>query len=284
MNRYVLFVCVWCLCGIAAGNELIVRHPRPTSARDQRNAYFMDMLRLALNQTVGEHGPFTLREAEHAMPQGRAMANLRRGIHLDVLWTMTSKEREVGLRPVRIPLLKGLLGHRVFLIREGDQERFRSVTALTELTKLKAGQGHDWPDTGILRANGIPVVTSRYYAGLFIMLRRNRFDYFPRGVNEAWGEAKAHEGIVVEETLLLQYYAPIYFFVNASNVALAERLERGLRLALTDGEFDRLFFDHPANKEIFETANLKRRRLLKLENPQLPEETPLGEKALWYTP
>ena len=117
------------------------------------------------------------------------------------------------------------------------------------------------------------------------MLSYKRFDYFPRGVNEIWEEVRTHrnQGLIVEKTLLLKYPAPIYFFVNKRNVELAKRLEKGLRLAIQDGSFDRLFLNHPSNRPIFELAQMKKRRIFLLKNPLLPEETPLWDKALWYS-
>jgi len=268
------------------GAEFEVRHVRPESAKDQRYKYYIDMLRLGLEKTEKEDGAFRLVMVNARMYQARALEQLRKNNSIDVVWTMTSKEREAELIPIRIPLLKGLLGHRIFIIRKGEESKFSAIQSLEELKELKAGQGSDWPDTQILRANGIKVVGSINYEGLFGMLQYERFDYFPRGVNEPWAEVRAHQDkkLVVEKTLLLQYPAPIYFFVNKQNTKLAERLERGLRLALKDGSFDQLFRHYPANKEIFELVKIEKRKIFRLQNPLLPLETPLEEKAMWYTP
>ncbi len=273
-------------CSTTWSKELVVRHVRPEGKLDQRNLYFIDMLDLALEKTSNTEGSFSLKKVKDRMQQGRAIIQLTIGKSLDVVWTMTSKEREAQLLPIRIPLLKGLLGHRIFIIRSEDKMKFRMINTFEELKKLKAGQGHDWPDTQILKANGIKVGTSPSYDRLFAMLQQKRFDYFPRGVNEPWSEVKAHKykHFLVEETLLIQYPAPIYFFVNKHNTQLAERLEKGLRLAIKEGSFDLLFRHHPANKEIFELAKIEHRKIFRLKNPQLTPETPLEEKALWYTP
>ncbi len=271
--------------GVTVQAELIVKHKRPESATDQRDAYYLDMLRLALEKTEKTDGAFRLEMSKILMNQARVLEYLKQNRDIDVAWSMTSKEREAELRPVRIPLLKGLLGYRIFIIRSEDKEKFASVNSLEDLKNLKAGQGHDWTDTRILKANGLPVVTGTNYEGLFGMLLGRRFDYFPRGVNEPWAEIRAHEGkdLMVEATLLLQYPAPIYFFVHKQNTKLADRLERGLRLAIKDGSFDHLFRNHPVTREIFELANMEKRKIFRLKNPLLPPETPLGEKTLWYT-
>lgn len=141
-----------------------------------------------------------------------------------------------------------------------------------------------WPDSKILKASGISVVKSTGYSTLFSMLEGERFDYFPRGVNEPWAEVKAHKekNLEVEKTLIIQYPAPIYFFVNKNNHKLAFRIERGLRMAIADGSFERLFRSHPANEEVFTLANIQNRRIFKLKNPLLPSQTPLHDESLWY--
>ncbi|WP_037028241.1 substrate-binding periplasmic protein [Psychromonas aquimarina] len=267
-------------------DELLIRHIAPQGSLDQRSLYVIDLLRLALEKTANTDGPYRLETINRKMFQGRAIKQLAAGKSVDVIWTMTSVEREQQLLPIRIPLLKGLLGHRIFIIRAEDKEKFSMISTLDDLKGLTAGQGHDWPDSEILRANGIKVISSPSYKGLFSMLEMKRFDYFPRGINEPWAEVAAHKDkhFIVEETLLIQYPAPQYFFVNKDNTQLALRLERGLRLAITDGSFDRLFYHHPANREIFESAKIEQRKIFRFKNPLLPAETPLQEKVLWYSP
>jgi hypothetical protein len=55
-------------------------------------------------------------------------------------------------------------------------------------------------------------------------------------------------------------------------------------MALKDGSFDRLFYNHPDIKEALDKANLKSRRIFELTNPLLTDETPLNDKAMWLTP
>ncbi|WP_051333512.1 hypothetical protein [Aliagarivorans marinus] len=271
-----------------AEEELLVRYHQSPRDIDRRDDYFVALLELALRKTENSDGPYLLVSNERKMTQQRTLANLEQGRYLDVVWTMTSAEREQQLLPVRIPLLRGLLGHRVFIIREEDRQLFEQITKVEDLQQLKAGQGKDWPDTEILQANRIPVVTGSNYQGLFGMLRAERFDYFPRGVNEPWEEIRIHadKQLAVEPNLVLQYPAPVFFFVNKQNHALQARLERGLRLALEDGSFFQLFYEHPSNHYIFEVSRLAQRRMFQLRNPLLSEETAalLSQSELWYHP
>lgn len=270
----------------AIAEDLLVRHIRPEGKYDQRNDYYIAMLKLALEKTKAQQGPYRLKMHEKRMLQARALLSVANKQFIDVVWTMTSIDRERRLLPIRIPLLKGLLGHRIFIIRERDKAKYKKIQSLGDLRVLIAGQGHDWPDVSILEENGLPVVTGTDYDGLFAMLKAGRFDYFPRGLNEPWFEVKARRGngFVVEDSLLLKYPAPIYFFVHLDNSMLAQRIEKGLRLAIDDGSFNEIFQNHPANQEIFKIANFEHRRVFALENPLLSDETPLDDPKLWYSP
>jgi hypothetical protein len=88
--------------------------------------------------------------------------------------------------------------------------------------------------------------------------------------------------LVVESSLMLKYRAPIYFFVNAKNHSLADRIERGLRLAINDGSFDRHFYNSPVNRDIFTLEKMKGRKIFELNNPLLSAKTPLSDESLWF--
>lgn len=269
-----------CLAPAVAGQPLVVRYPAPEGGDgDRRHQYFVALLELALSKT---DSAYALRSAPLVMRQGRALRQLRTGTDIDVVWTMTTAAREQGLRPVRVPLTKGLIGTRLLLVRAADAARFAGITEANALCALRAGQGHDWPDTRVLEANGYRVAGRASYEALFRMLIQGRIDYFPRSIEEIWSEAEryAGAGLVVEPTLVLRYPAAIYFFVAEANAALAQRIETGLRRALADGSFDALFEQHFG--ALLARAALESRTRFNLKNPLLPPQTPLGQAGLWY--
>lgn len=265
---------------LAAGAPVNVIYPRPETENDARNEYYTQVLVLVLKKSGGQYQAVPNKSA---MGQSRAILQLENNDGLDVIWTMTSREREAAMLPVRIPIDKGLLGWRIFLVKKRDLDKFDDVHSLDDLKKYSAGQGHDWPDAEILRANGLPVVTGGSYAGLFRMLQADRFQYFPRGILEIVSEKAAHPefGLEIEPTLLLHYPAALYFFVNKKNIALAQILERGLAVAIEDGSFDKLF--EQFNGELIKQAHLKTRHVIEVSNP-LPDETPLSNVGLWFRP
>ncbi len=252
---------------------------------DETKEYKYQLLQLILAKTQQTDGPFRIETQKQEGPQARDVDLLKEGI-FDVVLTMTSKEREQEFHPIRIPIYKGMYGYRLAIINESDQPKFSAIKTLEDFQKVWAGQNEVWPDTHILRANGFNVVGVAGYVELFAMLKERRFDFFPRGVHEPWREladVKIPE-LVVETDLAIHYPAPGYIFTNKDNKKLADRLERGFRMALEDGSFDKLFYNHPDMKEVLGRANLKNRRIFELKNPLLPEETPLDDKRLWYTP
>lgn len=263
--------------------ETVVRYPVPESEDDKRYEYPRKILEIALRKTVNTHGPFVIRDAEIKAPKVRNGVYLKQGENIDIIWQAENGNLDDDFLPIRVPLLKGLIGYRVFLIRQTDQEKFSNVKTLDDLRKFTAGFGHAWADLAILEANNIRVDTTANYESLFRKLALGRFDYFPRGINEAWLELQNRKeffpDMTVESSLLLYYRLPIYFIVNKQNQRLAERVEAGLLKAIDDGSFDEVFFQY--HEEMIKNANLNGRTLLTLENPNISSETPVDNK-FWF--
>ena len=203
---------------------------------------------------------------------------------LSVYWTTATAELEQQYRPVRIPLFRGLLGHRIFLIRKGDQHKFNHIQTIDDLRGISIGQGQDWTDTKILEANGLKVVTAIKYGSLFDMLEGGRFDAFPRGLQEPWNEIKARPdfALEVEKNILLVYKMPFYLFVAKNNERLAQDFENGFRQIIDNGSFKQYFVNYPSIKETIARAQLKHRTVIKLENPFLSSATPVDQPELWF--
>jgi hypothetical protein len=286
MSARAALACLLMAAAAACQAGRVVTYPSPNPNDHAYRQALPDRYRVALLQAaLARAGKgYELRAATVRMPQGRMVEELRHGRDVDVMWTMTTPERERANAAIRVPLYKGLIGWRLLLVRAADLPKFAAVRSLDDLKKLVALQGHDWPDTDILRANGLRVVTGANYELLFSMLAKRRGDYFPRGATEIWNEADAYRGldIVVEPTIALHYLAASYFFVNASDHELAEDLRKGLEAMVADGSFDRIF--HRYHDEALQAANLKGRRVFELANPLLPAETPLRRQELWYKP
>lgn len=235
--------------------------------------YYKDVLTLALKKSTDKFGEFEINEVSGGVPQGQMIRLIQQSNVVNLFWTMTSKEREERLLPIRFPIFKGLLGCRVFLIKKNNQHLFDNMTNPEQLKKLVAGQGSDWPDTTILESNQFNLITAQEYINLFAMLKKQRFDYFPRALHEAVVEADKHPELAIERRFLLKYDSPFFFFVSKENTRLAERLEYGLNKAQKDGSFDELFRSHTMSKGIFNQLSLNNREVIHLKNPLLSKAT-----------
>ncbi|WP_208600199.1 substrate-binding periplasmic protein [Pseudomonas anguilliseptica] len=247
-------------------------------------AYALALLSVALERTPGR---YRLQPTPVPMAQSRALLAIEHDSKsVQVMWTMTTREREARLLPIRIPIYRGLIGWRVLMQRGNAAEQLASVENLDELKRFNFGQRHDWPDTAILRANGLKVVTSQHYRGLFQMLAAGRFDLFPREVVVAWQEqARAVEdglALSIDNHLLLHYPTAFYFFTSRNRADLAADIERGLEAMIADGSFQRLFEQY--HGDTLRQANLHQRRIIELHNPDLPPATPFARKELWFQP
>ncbi|RCU50344.1 hypothetical protein DU002_07915 [Corallincola holothuriorum] len=275
----ILTLMLLCLPLSAFANDIV--YPRAESTFDERVNYPLRLLTLALQKSGSS---LQLKPSELPMQQGRALKQLARNDELDVVWSMTSVEREASLLPIRIPIYKGLVGWRLLLIREQKQQLFFHLTDSTVLKEVILGQGHDWPDTQILADNGFRIVPSSTYEGLFEQLLRERIEAFPRSVAEIWAEQQTYsaQGLVIEQRFALHYPTAFYYFVNPHRTDLADIITRGLEAAIADGSFDKLF--NQEHGDILRAADLKRRDILTLTNTILPKATPVNRSELWYAP
>jgi hypothetical protein len=260
-----------------------VRLPRHISMPDPQLNYVRRVVELALNRAGSK---LEIRPVELDMAQGRTLIELASGRSpIDLMWTVTDRQRESsGLLPVRIPIDRGLMGWRLLLVRRSELPQWRRVRTLQELGQRLAGQGHDWPDTTILRANGLQVGTSSGYDALFRMLAAGRIDYFPRSILEIDAEMadNRHPLLAIAPDLMLHYPAAAYLFVSPSRPDLAAELKTGLEAAVADGSLQRLHREQYG--PLIKAHPITPDRVLRLSNPLLPPETPLQRRELWLQP
>lgn len=255
------------------------------SEKDQRHLFPHRVLKAALDATVEAYGPYDFQYSDLQMSRNRALSYLKEGYEINVHLAPTRTEWEETVIPVRIPVRKGILSYRLLLINKSDKEMFATIENIEQLKELRAGLGSQWSTTLAMRSSGFNIVTNNDYEGLFKMLEMNRFDYFPRGINEVFGEMESRSALypemIIEETLILYLLTPSYFFVSPRYPSLAERIEEGLMIIMGNGIFDEMFKEEFG--EILSKASLENRRILVVDNPQLSEETPTDRKSFWFT-
>ena len=281
--RRVLILILCCL------SSSVVAEPRRylvdvQIVQQPQEQYYIDLLRLVLNASKAPDEVIEYRFAKHQLSQARWIAAVVQDQSNNVLWTMTDIEREQTMRAIRVPLLKGLIGYRLLVIRKSDEAKFAKINTKQQLLALSAGQGMHWPDTEILRSNQVKVSEAMAKENLYKMLVAKRFDFFPRGATEVELEAELirSQNLMVEPRLILHYPAALYFFVNKKNTELAQRLEKGWAIILKNGEFEKLFLASERVKSALAILKQPNRRVIELDNPFLPSETPLNTPKYWW--
>nr|WP_285817663.1 diguanylate cyclase [Echinimonas agarilytica] len=245
-----------------------------------KDKYPFELIQFLLKDQMHKYQFEAINEKQMAL--SRQISEIHSG-SLSFAAIATNDELERELRPIRLPILKGLLGHRVFIIKEGDQHRFTQISSLEQLKFFKAGQGRFWGSTPILEHAGMPMVKPPKYNSLFNMLEGGRFDYFPRAVHEPYSEIELRPdlSLTVESNLMLVYPLPMYLFTAQGNEAFAHDLEVAFEAAISDGSFDRWFYNHPLIQDALTRIDLQQRTIIQIDNPFLPKSTPLDRKELW---
>lgn len=271
---------LWCVILLAGSVQaaetpirawnLLLDHPNPAVA---------GLLRLSLDLTVPEYGPYRL-IVSPPMEQGRAVKELQGGELVQVGVFAPDEERERTLLAIHVPLAKGLLGWRVCLVRQGDEGRFANIRSLTDWRQagFRIGQHRSWPDTRLLKENGLDVVVGGLYEALFNMLHKRRFDCFLRSVIEIEDELTQHPDLAIEPHLVFRYPLALLFFVSPRYPELAKRIELGLQRARQSGDYERIF--EAGFGSTIRRLQLERRVMLELSNPDLPT----GSRAMMQDP
>ena len=173
---------------------------------------------------------------------------------------------------VNEPLMNGLLGHRLLVIRQSESNLFSAIKTSQQLQSKTAGIPATWADAPLFRANDYPVSERGTLDTVFQHLKNKECDYVALGVNEIDSLfdqfASNVGGLMIEPTLRLYYPYALVFYVNPNNPVLADSIQRGLIAIKQSGAFQQLF------SQFFSTllvnADLKQRSEILLDNPALP--------------
>lgn len=274
-----LFLCVLPTLSLQASEE--VRVPADKNDKDDLP---LTLLNAALTRGGQYHATYPYGDID-SLPLSTRIHGVQNR-ELDVFFALTTPEYEQEYIPVYIPLLRGMMGMRLAIVKKSNQELFKQVNSLDDLQQFSAGQGRFWADSDILEKNGIPLVRELKYPNLFRMLEADRFDYFPRGIHEPWNEIDQWSdlGLVVDKHIMLWYKAPFYCFVHRSKPDLAKHLHEQWLAMIEDGSFERLFFADKDIRQALQHADLENRTVIKLDNPLLSPATPLDQTELWFDP
>ena len=187
---------------------------------EARQDYEREVLKAILDATVETHGQWQLEEDKSDYPSAQDEAGVFRGKGHDLFATVAGNKKLANESKIVVPdpIMKGLLGYRILIIREQDREKFANITSAQQLKQLRLGIPETWADADLFRHNGYTVVERGDFDGLFKRLAAGEFDYVAFGANEVEdvykNRAQALGGLIVDDSLLIFYPFPLVFYVH----------------------------------------------------------------------
>lgn len=244
--------------------------------------YHTELLQLILDHV--ETKKYQVNRYDIEIPHMRAFEFLATKKDIDIVIGYATNERERRFRAIPLPIMKGVNGIRTSIIHKDNIAAFKGIKTLDEFKQFKPGLHHAWTDNKIFAANGIETVKGSSYEGLFHMLNQKRFDYYPLTIFEAVRELKKYKTInqldlVIDPNVLIFYPVCFYFYVEKSNVNLAQDIVNGFEAIIANGRFDQVFDKY--HGEVIVKLLKEKRTIIHLNNPLLPLGVPLERKELW---
>ena len=260
---------------------------------DGRMPYEEALLKLLMQTSFQKFGPAHLEFSDDRMSSRRALKEIKRGVDLHFQTGASAVEdpNDDYAFILRTPIMNNLLGYRQLIVRRDRLHEFQSIDSWQLLTAQIAGQASQWPDTEVLNANNVPVVTGLNYNRLFPMLKRERFDYLPLGISEISGSLDAQKSennwssdipaaddLVIVDNIVLYYPWPMYLFVGRNSPKLAERFEYSFDQIKKNGKYIGLINRYFA--EELQRVNKQSTKVFILHNPKFAPEDPISLPAL----
>lgn len=288
---FVGFACLLLCCVFARASNAATPHQvliqKPRSEFDINHQYYTSLLKKALSKAAAGR-PVPELKTTFVMEQGRALRELEKAEFLDVFWVGTDLTKEQQFRAIRIPLERGLMGFRKFILHKDSVAKFNSVRNLQQLQQFTACQGAFWPDVEIMRSSGLKVEEAPVYENIFKQMVAKRCDYFPRGVHEGVIELEKRHALYPEliryDSLMLHYPFAIYFFTHKNNEALALWIEQGLEQMINDGELLEHMQQQELTRHVFPLQHKTTDQWISIKNPLLSPDTPVNNSRYWFQP
>lgn len=262
VNRLFAFaVFFWCSFSANANTYTIRLIDDPQRSTN----IYIEMLVAKSFQSIGHE--VNIEYIRQKVNQKRIIELLSADNQINLAWLATNDELESKLRPIKVPLYKGVHGKRVLLVHKSVLKDISAVDSLDALKPFVGLQYQGWEDYKILQYNGLKVDGRLDYIEMFKAIDHNLGDYYPRSAYTINGETKRFpsDNVVIEPNILLEYPFYLYFFTNKKYEEMASQLEKGLLAIQSSGEFDRLF--HNQTKGRLEGLNLDARRVFHLKVP-----------------
>ncbi len=250
--------------------EMIISLRSPETQNDKREEYNIELVTLALERTKAEYGDYKIVTIP-PMNTARSFYSLEQDSYPNLMIELTYQqklEQELNLTRVNFPVELGIVGYRVCFASPETYPKLKNVRTLDDLKQFSIGQGLAWADSDILRYNGLKVIEVSSLNSLFNMVKHGRIDMFCRGANELQPEYDALKdagNLFYDESFVLHYSLPRFYYLNKKNTLARDRIEKGLMAAYEDGSVKILWEKHFLESVKF--LKLKQRKEFILENP-----------------
>lgn len=248
------FIILLTLCVLMAERGIAAVQPQPMviihgdlpPEEAPKNSYRAELYKLLMDVTRAEFGDYQIQSYTKATAARRQAQLISEGDQLNVHWTSPGTPiANANVIKIPIDIQRGLLGYRVCLTSAQNSTPWSSVVDLKSLAQVRIGQVDSWPDFDIYKFNHLNLVGTPSFDGLFEMLAANRFDCLALGVDEAgtiYRDKKAkYASLQMEESLMIHYDFPVYFYISAKRPDIAKRFRRGFEIIQRNGQFDALF-------------------------------------------
>lgn len=265
-----------------AKEELVIKYPL-SSINTERDNYKLSVIKFILDNA---NIKYKIESTPEVYSQSRAIKELKKGNEINLFWMGTSEKIEKELIPIRFPLYRGLVGHRIFIINKNDQIIFNNVNKLSHLQKHLGAQGIGWSDIELLESSGLKQHVTKY-ENIFNMINRGgRVSYFSRSINEIFSEVEIRKerlsNLTIEKNIVLVYPFAMFLFVSPKHKELADILSHSFKKAYDDGSFQKFFYSHPIIKDSIKKSNIENRININIENPFLTKETSKIDNKYWH--
>lgn len=240
--------------------------------KDARHIYEQQLLQLALGKTEKEYGAYRLILAP-PMTHARGIESMRQNKLPNFVRTFgfdPDLSEKYGFGYVKYPIHRGIVSYRTCLIPSTLKDDIAKTKNKKDLEKYLLGTGVGWTDTTVLRDNGFRVKEVGNYTSLFKMTAAGRIELFCRGTNEILEEYTRYsslDGLDYDRSMSLHYPIPLLLYTNSANKEALERIEKGIKLSLTDGSLVKLWREH--YRKSIEFAQLEKRRVFRLKSPYI---------------
>ncbi|ASP39002.1 hypothetical protein CHH28_10070 [Bacterioplanes sanyensis] len=242
---------------------------------------YMDALRWLLEYS-GED--VRLVQTDHPVSTQKRKVAMVLNKEIDIMYAGTSAELEATLTPLRYPISRGLIGHRLLIVNQQHHASYDQITQVAQLALHPALLGFGWTEVDMFRNNGL-LVYERSYDDIFTVIDQGHPGYFSRGILEVYGELEDRPeltNLMVHPQLMMSYPSAMYFFVHHDNQQLAQLISQAFINSHEDGSYQRFFYDHPLVRHALEAANVSQRTNIGVDNAWFPQQSRQVDDRFWH--